>query len=81
MGDALRRINNLKGKNLILSVKHLSVQFAIYFTFLASGVFFIWLFENPPHNDLTIFYIYLVETLITTAAQLALLYMIYHICK
>ena len=44
MFDAIRRLNNLKGKHLIIDIKHFALLFTTFILFLGSGVFFVVLF-------------------------------------
>ena len=77
MLDAIRRINKLRGKHLILSVWHIALLFSSYFLFLASGAFYIYLFHKPPKSDKYMLWCYLLELIIDVVGQITFLTIVY----
>jgi len=81
MGDAIRRIYNLKGNKLVISVNYLALQFASFFFFLLSFFVFVYLYQRPPKDQTIVFVSFLLEGVIVNLCQLSFLGMIYKICQ
>jgi hypothetical protein len=50
MGDALRRIYNLKGNKLVVSANFLTLQLTGFLLFFLSGAIFVYLYQRPPKS-------------------------------
>ncbi len=51
MGDALRRIYNLKGNKLVVSANFLTLQLTGFALFFLSGAVFVYLYQRPPESS------------------------------
>ena len=51
MGDALRRIYNLKGNKLVVSANFLALQLTGFVLFFLSGAVFVYLYQRPPKSS------------------------------
>ena len=81
MGDALRRIYNLKGNKLVVSANFLTLQLTGFVLFFLSGAVFVYLYQRPPKSTSTRFACYLTEGIIVNLCQLSFNGMIYRICQ